>query len=212
MTSRNPWTSILLGGTLLLASSCSKSENAPAPAAPATPAAQSTEITAETKEGKPLELLFVLKQQDIKADGSRVLTIGGTYKGAEVGLIVVLGAKWETVAPDPKSKFAFHTGTVEYCTIGDPSNALLAALDELYGTKLAPHAMRASTKFTAASLQGDPADLAKGEVRLKLALEGAEPAQAAELYTNIDLTKHTLRICEKDEGYRKALVSALRKD
>jgi hypothetical protein len=213
MTPRSPWLPILLGSTLLLAaSSCSKTEDHPAPAAPKPAPMASTEITSEQKKGEPLSLLFALQQQDIAADGSRVLQVRGTYKGAEVGLIVVLGAKWESVAPDPKSKFAFHTGTVEYRTVGEPSNALLKALDELYGTALAPAAMRASVKFASTSLQGDPDDLAKGELRLKLSLDSSDPAQEAELYTNIDLARHQLRIAEKDQNFRKAIVRALAKE
>jgi len=209
MTPRPRWFPAVLGGTLLLAaSSCSKDEQQAKPST----TAPSTEITSEQKKGEPLSLLFALQQQDIAADGSRVLQVHGTYKGAEVGLVVALGADWESVAPDPKSKFAFHTGKVEYRTAGEPSNVLLRAIDELYGTGLAPAAMRASVKFAATSLQGDPDDLAKGELRLKLSLESSGPAQEAELYTNSDLTRHQLRITEKDQSYRKAIVKALAKE
>ena len=114
-----------------------------------------------------------------------------------------------SVAPDPKSKFAFHTGTVEYRTLGEPSNKLLEALDDLYATGLHPLGLRAETKFAGTSLEGDPADLAKGEVRIKLEFEATEPEKQAELYTKIDLPNHLLRICEKDPSYRKALIQAL---
>jgi hypothetical protein len=209
MNFRTPWTGLLLGTVLVLAAaSCSRKAEAPKPSAPSEP---STEIAVEAKKGEGIELLFGIEQQDVNADGSRTLQARGTYKGTPVGLILALGPKWETVTPEDKAKFVFHTGTVEYRTIGEPSNAFLAALDELFGTKLAPKAMRASTKFTAASLQGDPTDLAKGEVRLKLGFESADPALAAELYTNIDLQKHQMRIREKDASFRPALVRALAK-
>jgi hypothetical protein len=208
MTPQAPWLPFVIGCTALLAaSSCSRQEEQPKPAAVA-----SSEITSEIKAGRGIDLVFAIRQQDITADGSRILQVRGTHKGADVGLIVVLGPKWESVAPDPKSKFVFHTGTVEYRTIGEPSNALLAALDELYGTGLQPHALRAETKFAGASLEGDPDDLAKGEVRLKLSFESADPQRQAELYTNIDLPKHLLRICEKDSGYRRAVIRALQKE
>jgi hypothetical protein len=210
MLPRHTWLTFVLGSTLLFAaSSCSKTENHPASPAPALP---SSEITSEIKKGMAIDLAFTIQQQDIIADGSRVLQVRGTYKGADVGLIVVLGPKWESVAPTEKSTFVFHTGSVQYRTIGEPSNALLAALDELYGTKLGPKAMRAETSFTGISLQGDPGDLAKGEVRLKLTFESTDPERQAELYTNVDLQKHALHISEKDSSYRKALVRALAKD
>ena len=212
MTRRTHRLTLLLGGALLLAAtSCSKTVDKPVPAAPV---AKSTEITADLKKGMGLDLVFAITAQDITADGSRVLQVRGTHKGVEVGLIVVLGPKWESVAPESgsKSKFVFHTGIVEYRTIGEPSNALLTALDELYGTKLDPKAMRQEAKFNGISLQGDPADLAKGELRLKLTSEASDPARQAELYTNIDLSKHELRIAEKDAGFRKAVIQALTKE
>ncbi len=210
MTSRTQQTQALLGALLLLtAGACSKKDEQMAKADPKAP---SSEITSELKKGQGIDLVFAIKQQDIVADGSRILQVRGTHNGVEVGLIVVLGPKWESVAPDPKSKFVFHTGTVEYRTIGDPSTTLLEVLDDLYATGVHPHGMRSETKFAGTSLEGDPADLAKGEVRLKLSFESSDPARQAELYTKIDLPNHALRICEKDQGYRKAVVQALAKE
>jgi len=214
MTFRVPKLPLLFAGSLLLAASaCSKhDEDKPAPAAPKPAGPASTEITSEQKKGEPLELVFAIKSQDMTADGTRVLDVRGTYNGTDVGLIVALGPKWETVAPETKSKFTFHTGTVEYRTIGEPSNALLAALDELYATKLKPEAMRTDVKFAATTLQGDPADLAKGEVRIKLVHDSTKPELQAELITSVDLAKHVLHIVEKDATYRPALIRALKRD
>jgi len=209
MTCRTRWSWIALAAPLLLtASSCSKSDE-PKPADPKAPI---PEITAELKKGEGIDLVFGFQQQDLAADGSRLFQAHGKHKGVDVGLIVALGAKWESVTPDPKQQFAFHTGSVEYRSLGAPSDALLAALDELYGTKLGPMPMRAATKFAGASLQGDPDHLASGELRLKLTFESADPAGQAELYTNIDLATHRLRICEKDASYRAAIIKALRKE
>jgi len=209
MTSRPQRIPALFGSCLLiLASSCSKSEEQK----PADPKAPIPEITSELKKDEGIDLVVAIQSQDLAADGSRLFQVRGKHKGVEVGLIVVLGPKWESVAPDPKAKFAFHTGPVEFRTIGGPSDALLAALDELYGTKLEPKPMRAATKFAGASLQGDPDNLAGGELRLKLAFESADPAAQAELYTNIDLSAHRLRICEKDDSYRAAIIKALQKE
>jgi hypothetical protein len=214
MTSRVPTLQLLFAGSLLLAASaCSKNEDKPAaPAAPKADAPASTEITSEQKKGLPLDLVFAIKSQDMTADGTRVLEVRGTYNGTEVGLIVALGPKWETVAPETKSKFTFHTGMVEYRTIGAPSNALLAALDELYATKLKPEAMRTDVKFAATTLQGDPADLGKGEVRIKLVHESTNPELQAEIFTNVDLGKHVVHILEKDAANRPALIRALKRD
>ena len=211
MTTRLLWVPLLGTSLLLAASACGKSEDHPAPTA-TKPAAPATEILVNPKPGQPLEFTFTIQQQDVAADGSRVLQVNGTYKGAEVGLIVALGAKWDSVAPDPKSKFAFHTGTVEYRNNGAPSNTLLEVIDDLFATDVHPLGLRAVTKFSGTSIEGDPAALATGEVRIKLALESADPAKQVELYTKIDLPNHQLRISEKDVGFRKALVEALKQD
>jgi len=200
-----------LGSLLLvIGASCSKTNEQPKK--PKSPADGGTEITAEIKKDQGIDLVFVIKQQTLAPDGSRTLEVRGTHYGVEVGLLVVLGPKWERVAPDPKQKFAFHTGTVEYRTLGEPSNKLLEALDDLYATGLHPQGLRAETKFTGTSLEGDPADLVKGEVRIKLESEAAEAGKPAELYTKIDLPNHVLRICEKDPSYREALIRALTQD
>lgn len=212
MTRRTHWLKFPLGSALLFAAlSCSKTEEHPAPAAPLPP---SSEITSGVKGVLGITLTFAIKLQDMTADGSRVIQVRGTYQGAEVGLIVVLGPKWEAVTPESKSKssFAFHTGTVEFRTIGDPSNTLLNALDELFATKLNPHPMRPDAKFAGTSLQGDPGDLGKGEVRLKLVSDAKDPERQAELYTDIDLQKHVLHISVKDAAKYKALLLALQRD
>ena len=205
-----PWLLPALGsGLLLLAGSCA--EDTPTPGKPAA-TVPSSEITSEIKPKEGKDLVFSIQKQDVAADGSRTLQVQGTYKGAEVGLIVVLGAKWESVAPDPKSTFAFHTGRVEYRSVGPSSNALLSALDEIYETKLQPKGMNPATEFSAASIDGDPDDLGKGEVKIKLTYVDKREDRQAEVYTNIDLPKRQLRICEKDPAFRPALIKALTRE
>lgn len=210
MTSHPPWLLPSLGtGLLLLASSCS--DEAPTPGKPVA-AEPSSEITSEIRPNEGKDLVFSIQKQDIAADGSRTLQVQGTHKGAEVGLIIVLGPNWESVAPDPKSTFAFHTGRVEYRSLGPVSNALLTALDEIYETKLQPKGINAATEFSAASIEGDPDDLGKGEVKIKLTYVDKREGRMAEVYTNIDLPKRQLRICEKDASFRPALIKALTRE
>jgi hypothetical protein len=84
-------------------------------------------------------------------------------------------------------------------------------LDELYGTKVLPAAMGAETRFTAVSLGGDPRDLDKGPVKLKLSFESANQEDYAELYTNVALVSRRLEFREKDEIYRPQLIRALQR-
>ncbi len=48
------------------------------------------------------------------------------------------------------------------------SQTFVQVLDQLYGTKLNPTAMARETRFTGISLEGDPRDLGKGSVKIKL--------------------------------------------
>jgi hypothetical protein len=210
MTSPPPWLLPALGtGFLLLVSACTDEAPPPGNTVAEVP---SSEITSEIRPNESKDLVFSIQKQDVAADGSRTLQVQGTHKGAEVGLIIVLGAKWESVAPDPKSTFAFHTGRVEYRSVGPSSNALLTALDEIYETKLQPKGMNPATEFSAASIDGDPDDLGKGEVKIKLTYVDKREDRMAEVYTNIDLPKRQLRICEKDPAFRAALIKALTRE
>ena len=72
--------------------------------------------------------------------------------------------------------------------------------------------MAAETTFTGISLEGDLGNLASGPVKIKLFHEKGGEDRYAELYTNIDLSARKLEFREKDEGYRKQVVQALRGD
>jgi len=112
---------------LFLASSCSKeNEQAKKPKSPA----RRTEIRRSSR-GPGLDLVFIIKQQTLAPDGSRTLEVTARTTAwrsparrarCEVGV----------GRAGSKQKFAFHTGTVEYRTVGAPSNTLLEVLDDLY--------------------------------------------------------------------------------
>ena len=103
-----------------------------------------------------------------------------------------------------------YRGVVTYRSTGSASDAFVQVLDELYGTKLTPKAMATETRFTGISLGGDPRDLTKGPVRIKLFFESGGQDDYAELYTNIELAARRLEVHEKDEGYRLPVIRALR--
>jgi hypothetical protein len=69
--------------------------------------------------------------------------------------------------------------------------------------------MRPETEFTGISLEGDPRDLTKGMVKIKLFFESEKQDEYAELFTNIDLRANRLEIREKDEEYRLPIIKAL---
>jgi hypothetical protein len=183
---------------------CSK----PQPPQPATK--PPPEITADSEDGGFVDLGFAIRSQETLPDGSQALHVYGVHHGREVGITVVLGTQWKAGALGPDVPLVTYRGTVTYRSLGVPSDALLQILDQLYATKLQLTTMRPTTAFTAISLGGEPADLAKGPTKIKLFFESDAEDRYAELYTNIDLANGVLQIHEKDPEYRSALVKALR--
>lgn len=167
------------------------------------------EITSESEEGFH-DLVFAIEDHKKLPDGSQTILASGMYKGRKVSLEIYLGAEWRSGSVDADIPFSTYRGTVSYNSVGVESDLLLSIVDELYGTKQAPRAMNKATEFTAISLGGDPRNLAKGPVKLKLFFESNAEDQYAELFTNIDLKARKLYINEKDEEYRTAIVRALR--
>lgn len=197
--------SILFGG-------CSK-KPAPLPstaiqAHPSKPLAAPPEVTLETEEGFH-DLLFYIQEYRRQSDGSQTIRGAGTHKGRQLGLEIILGPTWEAGSLGD-IQLVTYRGTVTYRSTGSESDAFLQVLDELYGTKLNPTAIGAETRFTGISLGGDPRDLTKGPVKLKLFFESGGQDDYAELFTNIELAAHRLEVHEKDESYRSPVIRALR--
>src|SRR5262249_3404906 len=142
-------------------------------------------------------------------DGSQSIRGSGTHKGRPVGLEVVLGPNWQGGPLGKDIPLVTYRGSVTYRSTGADSDAFVQVLDELYGTKVSPKAMGRETQFTGISLGGDPRDLAKGPVKIKLFFESDKQDDYAELFTNIELGAHRLEVHEKDEGYRLPVIRAL---
>jgi hypothetical protein len=123
-------------------------------------------------------------------------------------LEVVLGPNWQAGSLDQKLPLVTYRGLVTYRSTGPDSDAFVQALDELYESKVGAQAMASETRFTAISLEGDPRDLAKGPVKIKMFFESNDEDRYGELFTNIELAARRLEVREKDEGYRLPVVRA----
>jgi len=167
------------------------------------------EITSETEEGFH-DLVFAIEDHKKLSNGSQTLLASGMYKGRKLSLEIYLGPEWRSGPLDADVPLTTYRGAMSYRSVGAESDLLLQVMDELYGTKQAPKAMKKVIEFTAISLGGDPRDLAKEPVKIKLFFESNAEDQYAELFTNIDLKARKLYINEKDEEYRTAIVRALR--
>ena len=166
------------------------------------------EITSESEEGFH-DLVLAIEDHKKLPDGAQRILGSGMYKGRKVSLVINLGPAWRSSAPDADVPITTFQGAVSFHSVGAESDLLLQAMDELYGTKQSPKAMNKATEFSAISLQGDPRDLTKEMVKIKLFFESNSEDQYAELFTNIDLNARKVYINEKDEGYRAAIVRAL---
>jgi len=187
---------------LLLTAGCGADETPPA--APPRPAGP-VEVTSETEQGFH-DLVFTIVQREKSLDGGRTIQAAGMHKGTRLGFTAILGPEWKK-GDSRGAPIVTHTGTVTYKSNGPESDAFVKTLDALYGTHLNPDTMAAETKFAAISLQGTPADLERGEVRIKLFYEAKDVY--AEHFLNIDLKAGKVWVREKDEEYRKPLVQAL---
>lgn len=175
---------------------------------PPKPFSAPPEVTSETEEGFH-DLVFHLREHKRLPDGTQSMQGAGTHRGRPLGLEVVLGAEWRSAPVAKDIPIVTHQGTVTYRSTGSDGDAFVQVLDELYGTKVAPAAMAKEIVFAAIALEGDPRDLGKGPVKIKLFFESDQEDRYAEHFLNLDLAAGRLEVREKDPEYRLALVKAL---
>ena len=203
-----------MGLLAFLSGGCSKQPAPPpqpadAQSQPSKPLTAPPEVTSESEEGF-YDLLFYVQEHKRLPDGSQSIRGSGTHNGRALGLEVILGPTWEAKSLAKDMPLVTYRGIVTYRSTGSDSDAFVQLLDELYATKLTPKAMATETRFTGISLGGDPRDLTKGPVKIKLFFESGGQDDYAELYTNIELATRRLEVHEKDEGYRLPVIKALR--
>jgi hypothetical protein len=167
------------------------------------------EVFSESEEGFH-DLVFYIQDYKKLADGTQTIRASGIYKSQEIGLDVVLGSNWNAGSLLKNVPIVTYRGQVIFRSIGTGSDSFLKAVDQIYGTKFNPPAMKAEVHFTGITLGGDPCDLLKALVKIKLFYEvGGNDSSYAELFTNIKLGARKIYILEKDESYRPMIVKAL---
>lgn len=171
------------------------------------PATAPVEIGSESEDDY-YELVFFIEEHKKLSDDTQRLVARGTHDGVEVGLEIGLGSTWRegSLAPGVVT----YTGGATYRSLGATSDSFVQALDEIFETTLSPNRMKDEVHFSAVSLQGDPRDLGKGPVNLKLFFESGPKNRGAELFINIDLKMRRVYLSEKDPEYRAAIIKALR--
>jgi hypothetical protein len=203
----------IMGVFSLLFGGCSK-QPAPTPQQPASetrpsePLAAPPEVTSQSEEGFH-DLIFYIQKYKTLPDGTQTMRVSGVYKGRPLGFEVTLSPSWKGGSLGKDIPLVTYQGMVTYRSVGAESDTFVQVVDELYGTKLSPKAMIAEARFTGISLEGDPHDLAKGLVKIKLFYESGSESDYAEFFTNIELADRRLEMAEKDESYRLPVVRAL---
>ena len=155
------------------------------------------------------DLTFDIEQTGKLSDGAYLLRAAGTYRTVPVALAIVLSPTWKEGRLGSGVPLVTYTGTVKIRSLGEQSDHLLTAIDQVYGTALHPHSMSRQTEFTAITLGGNPTRLIDGPVKIKLFFESDDESRYAELYLNIDVGATRLELAEKDPDYRRAIVRAL---
>ncbi len=164
------------------------------------------DILSESEEG-PLDLVLGVVADCSMPGAGRCFDVHATHEGDLVGIRVELSPEWRPGRIAGRI-FGF-AGTVTYRSLGDLSDRFVSLIDHLYGAGLAPMRMKDAVSFAAITLGDDPESIDSTVVNMKLFLQDAESGAYAELYTNVDLPRGVIQICEKDEEYRRVIVRAL---
>ncbi|MGB5350866.1 MAG: hypothetical protein WBN10_14765 [Polyangiales bacterium] len=165
------------------------------------------QITSEQDEGFQ-DLVFAVSGHYVGPSGDQKLRATGRHSTQIVAFDVHLGPEW-TERQLEGVDAQLYAGSVTLSAVGPESDALVSAVDDLYGTHLSPAEMKRETEFAALSLEGDPKKLESGPCKLKLFFESEDENRYAEVYLNIDLARSRVGLAEKDEEYRRPLLLAL---
>jgi hypothetical protein len=124
-----------------------------------------------------------------------------------VGIEVKLSASWKGGKQSKQPVLSMRSGTVVLRSLGEKSDMLLKALEEIYGGNLSPARMAPQIELSAISLDGDPGNLEGGPAMIKLFNEAEEGY--AEPFLNVSVQTKRIQLREKDSDYLEAIVKGL---
>jgi hypothetical protein len=155
-----------------------------------------------------IDINLGITSTESNADGMLIIKAEGQSNGRVVGFSFEILPGWKA---DKKSNsgFAVQWGRVRIRSIGQESDRFVALLSREYALGKTYSVMAPLTEFPAVSLEGNPANISSGPLRMKLFYEGMSEDRYAEVYANIDLRSKRLEFHEKDPSYRVPIVRAL---
>jgi hypothetical protein len=137
------------------------------------------------------------------------ITARGLADGIEIGL--------EVDFPSPRKgqsgpRTLLPLSSAQIRSIGAASDNFVAFLAKRYRLPSLASAMVRSVKASVVGLEGDPGAVLRAPTKTKFFFFDSGPEDRyAEVFLNVDSTRHTLQFHEKDEEYRRPLLLALTK-
>jgi len=171
------------------------------------------EVTKSMEEGF-MDLSFSMVGYERFADGTQVCEAKGLHGATQVGFRFRLSSEWQQ-GELGSTGITTCQSTLILESIGIASDQFVALLSKLYGRVIQPAKMVPAIRFTAISLEGNPAQLEKRRVRIKLFIEPDEEGDEAyelyyaEHYLNVDWASRIVEFHEKDSEYRDPILRAL---
>jgi len=130
-------------------------------------------VTAESEEGF-VDFDFRLIRLEQADDGATHVEAWGQHEGAALAFLAVLLPEWR---PQPIEGMSGHWywGSVLLRSVGSESDALVRALDNLYGIRLGIQAMESEIRFAAVGINDDPRTVSQEPIHMKLFFEHSDP-------------------------------------
>jgi len=140
-----------------------------------------------------------------------VVVAKGIFRGAVVGLKVSFRNDLKPgIVSASVDRSAFASDGIMFESIGEESDRLLDALANLYGMRQEIRRFSSGLAAVSLALEERPIDFELRYIRLKAFFHHESgPDKYAELFVNLDLPAKRLEHHEKDEEYRRNVVSAL---
>jgi hypothetical protein len=167
-----------------------------------------SDLTADSEEGF-VDFGFKMEGLGRGTDGGFRFEARAPHKGQPLAFVVTLGTVWKEQKLNATNPHVIYWGEAQLGSVGLESDAFIRTLDELYKTNVGALTMAGNTRFTAASLAGNPRRPERESLKMKLFFETSTDELYAEFYLNFDAEKRRVEFHEKDPGYRRAVVLAL---
>jgi hypothetical protein len=166
-----------------------------------------SDLTAGSEEGFAdlcLKMNGLVREQD----GKYRFEARAIHEGRHVAFAVTLGSVWDVQKLEDMDE-PLYWGEAQLSSLGNESDAFIQILDQLYETGFGALRMRRNVDFAAVSLAGDPRQLEREPLKMKLFFEADVDDLCAEFYLNCDAARSLVQFHEKDTDYRGPIILAL---